>query len=83
MSFVQRLFRALLPPKWFASMEADSRLWKVRCHCGCTRSVWDLGGIRWKAAGNPRWYLRCPDCGKRSWHIVSRDPPPPSAPRDQ
>ena len=75
MSLFQRLFKAILPPRWAASMEADSRSWMVRCRCGFARSVWELGGIRWKAAGEPRWYRRCPQCGERSWHKVARERP--------
>ena len=73
MSSMQRFFAAVVPQRWFAAMEADSRLWIVRCSCGCATSVWDMGGIRYKAAGQSRWFLRCPQCGKRSWHTVSRD----------
>jgi hypothetical protein len=79
MSAVQKLFSALLPQRWMAAMEADSRLWMVRCSCGFARSVWDLGGIRYKASGQSRWFMRCPQCGQRSWHTVSRDQPPAQA----
>ena len=72
MSFFQKLFTALLPRKAAQDMEADSRSWMVRCKCGYERSVWDMGGIRWRAAGNPRWFMRCPHCGQRSWHTVYR-----------
>ncbi len=74
MSSAQKFFAALLPGRWMEAMEADSRLWIVRCSCGCARSVWELGGIRYKAVGEPRWFMRCPQCGRRSWHKVSRDP---------
>ncbi|HWB01826.1 MAG TPA: hypothetical protein VG796_02305 [Verrucomicrobiales bacterium] len=79
MSFFQRLFVRLFPRKWVENMEAHSRSWMVRCPCGFTQSVWDMGGIRWKAAGRPRWYLKCRKCGERSWHTVFREPQPPSA----
>ena len=73
MSSIQRFFTSLLPKKWAADMEAESRTWVVRCpSCGFERSIWDLGGIRWKAAGNPRRYLSCPQCGKAGWHTVER-----------
>lgn len=77
MSLTQKLFSLLLPKRWMAAMEADSRAWMVQCSCGFTRSVWELGGIRFKATGQPRWYLRCPQCGQRSWHKVYHDPQPP------
>jgi len=75
MSPIQRLFTRLLPKTWAASMEAHSRSWMVRCSCGFSRSIWDLGGIRWKAVGEPRSYMKCPECHQRSWHKISRDPP--------
>jgi len=76
MSFFQRLFTAILPRRWAESMEAHSRSWMVRCSCGFARSIWELGGIRWKAAGGrPRTYMKCPQCGQWSWHKVERDPP--------
>lgn len=73
MTFIQNLITSLVPRAWAQDMEADSRAWKARCpNCNHARSVWEMGGIRWKAAGNPRWLLRCPNCGQRGWHTVSR-----------
>ena len=56
MSFVQRLFTRLLPHKIAEDMEADSRawIWMLKCKWGYERSFWDIGGIRWKAFGNPK-----------------------------
>jgi len=83
LSFLQRFFVAIFPRGWAESMEADSRLWMVRCKCGFATSIWDLGGIRWKATGKPRRYMRCSKCGNASWHVISRDDPddyqPPAA----
>jgi hypothetical protein len=70
MSFMQKLFVALLPKKWAQSMEAESRTWMARCSCGFERSVWEAGGIRWKAAGKEYWFLACPHCGQSHWHTV-------------
>lgn len=72
MSFVQRLLIALLPDKWAADMEAHSRSWMIRCKCGHERSIWDIGGVRWRAYGNSRLFMRCPHCGERSWHKLYR-----------
>jgi hypothetical protein len=72
MSFFQRLFTRLLPRKWAEDMEADSRSWMLRCPCGFERSVWDIGGIRWKAVGNSKNLGRCPHCGKLTWHTMYR-----------
>ena len=72
MSSIQKLLLAVLPGSWAKSMEAESREWVFTCPCGHTRSVWDLGGVRWKAAGNPRQLMKCPSCGKITWHVLSR-----------
>jgi DNA-directed RNA polymerase subunit RPC12/RpoP len=73
MSAIQKLFTAFLSQKAAADLEAESRSWMVRCpSCSFERSIWELGGIRWKAAGNPRRYMRCPQCGKGGWHTISR-----------
>ena len=78
MSSIQKFLLAVLPDAWAKSMEAESREWMCTCPCGHSRSVWDMGGIRWKAAGNPRRGLNCPSCGQWTWHVVSRKPADPS-----
>ena len=82
-SRAQRLVGALVPRSWTASMEAESRRWMVRCQaCSFGRSIWELGGIRWKAKGTKWTWGRCPNCGKRGLHkIHHRDPSetPPEA----
>ena len=35
---------------------------------GFEQSFWEMGGIRWKAHGNRRNYMKCVSCGERSWH---------------
>ena len=71
MSRTQRLITSLVPKSWAESMEADSRLWMLQCpNCKFEQSIWDIGGIRWKAVGNQRNLLRCTNCGKRGWHLV-------------
>lgn len=75
MSWLQRLLVRILPRSWAESMEADSRSWMMQCSCGFARSLWALGGIRWKARGKPLTFsfMKCPQCGKRSWHRLVRD----------
>lgn len=70
MSSIQKLVVALLPKKWAESMEAESRTWMARCRCGFERSLWEAGGIRWKAAGKEHCYLSCPHCGQSHWHTI-------------
>ncbi len=74
-TFIQRFFLAILPRTWAESMVADSRAWKAHCPCGHARSIWDLGGIRWKATGNPKRMIDCPGCGQLMWHNVTKDVP--------
>lgn len=73
MNPIQKLITRLVPRAWTAGMEAESRQWIVRCDtCGHERSIWEMGGIRWKAVGNPRRWMRCPNCGKVGWHTAQR-----------
>ncbi len=73
MSSVQGFFESIMPKAWAEDMEAHSRSWMIRCpNCGFEQSVWDWGGIRWKAVGNPRTYLKCPNCGQKGWHVTYR-----------
>jgi hypothetical protein len=73
MSFVQRFFKAVLPDGMARQMEAESRSWFMRCEeCNAERSVWDAGGIRWKASGNPRRRLACAGCGRNTWQETFR-----------
>lgn len=69
MSSAQKFFIGLFP-RWAKDIEAESRRWMMRGECGHEYSVWDAGGVRWKAGGNPRRYRRCLQCGRASWHVV-------------
>lgn len=65
MTFWQKLLTRVLPGKMAEDMEAESRSWMMRCPtCGKEKSVWEAGGIRWKAAGNPSRFYFCRECGK-------------------
>lgn len=75
----QRLFQRLTSPELFAAMARDSRHWKAECpHCRAdTTNVWEMGGIRYKAAGQPKRRARCPRCGRKGWlriHWTGGDP---------
>lgn len=68
LSGTQRMFRRMTSPELFAAMERESRLWKAECpHCRAQISVWEMGGVRYKAAGEPRKRMRCPTCGQTGW----------------
>jgi hypothetical protein len=73
LSTVQRLLRAIVPTKLFQQMEAESREWIMTCsQCSAKRSVWDAGGVRWKAAGGGIVRARCYSCDRATAHKVSR-----------
>jgi hypothetical protein len=72
-SWIQRLVVRFLPRSWAEAAEADSRQWMVRCRsCGFERSIWDLGGVRWKGKRRSKTWGRCDECGKRGWHTIYR-----------
>jgi len=73
LSRTQRLAITLLP-WWAAAMEAESREWRGKCPCGHEFSVWDAGGVRFKAKGTPRTAMRCPGCGQTSSMTLTRRP---------
>ncbi|MEQ8411031.1 MAG: hypothetical protein RIC51_01770 [Erythrobacter sp.] len=71
MNLAQRLAKWMLGP----GVERESRQWMVECgHCHQAESVWNLGGIRYKAAGTKRTRSRCRACGHVSMRTVSRSP---------
>ncbi|MGH2829694.1 MAG: hypothetical protein ACRDJM_04355 [Actinomycetota bacterium] len=74
-SRMQRFVLGLMPRSKAAAAEAESRRWIMRClACDAERSVWDAGGIRYKAAGTPRRKMRCHSCGNVAWHEIRRLP---------
>jgi predicted RNA-binding Zn-ribbon protein involved in translation (DUF1610 family) len=76
MTGFQRLMTKILPAKWAQDMEAESRSWILHCpNCNFEQSLWDAGGIRWKAHSNKTALFRCPNCGKTSMHTMERRMP--------
>lgn len=68
MSFVQQFVTTILPKSWRQAIRHESQNWLLRCPaCGFIHSVWDLGGIRFKAASsNKKVRARCPHCSQIS-----------------
>ena len=70
----RNLVLRLMSPARRARAEAESRAWKATCpNCGTKTSIWDLGGLRYKAVGKPLRGLTCRVCGKVGLHKVARD----------
>ncbi|MFM7750427.1 MAG: hypothetical protein ACKOTF_08675 [Opitutaceae bacterium] len=72
MNGLRNLILRLIPGRWARAMESESRLWRSRCDCGHDWSVWDEGGIRWGAAGEPRRLRRCPACQRVAWRKLRK-----------
>ncbi|MCL4871010.1 MAG: hypothetical protein KJ063_18780 [Anaerolineae bacterium] len=69
MNALQRFLMWCMPGSWGEAMREESLHWLLRCpNCGLERSVWELGGIRWKAKGQPKRLLFCSQCGQRGLH---------------
>lgn len=74
MSWIQWFVTRLLPRRWGAVIEAESRAWEIVCQtCGHESNVWAEGGVRYKAAGDPVKLFRCPNCGP-AWHRLHKRP---------
>jgi len=56
------LILAVLPSAIAKDMESESRAWIMTCSQGHEQSIWDAGGIRYKAAGKPVKVAWCPAC---------------------
>lgn len=67
MSLIQQVFMFILPTSWAQSMKESSEAWKIECcECGHSRSVWETGGIRWKAGSSEkRTLVYCSQCDNR------------------
>ena len=76
MTLIQKLFLAVLPKKWADDMQVESRAWRIRCcGCGASRSVWEAGGIRWRAASvGKRTVVHCSHCGGFRAAVIERVP---------
>jgi len=73
LSRTQRLFSRLVDAETFAAMEAHSRGWFARClKCGHRRSIWELGGLRYKASGSSLTRLHCPGCARATGHTLEK-----------
>jgi hypothetical protein len=74
MSLIQRLLMRVLPERCAQDLKASSESWRIVCgNCGDSRSVWEAGGVRWRArSAGKRVWQRCPGCELNSWAAVER-----------
>lgn len=73
MTLIQRLI-ARLPRKWYDAMRAESEEWIFTCpQCGLARSVWEIGGVRYKAvSAGKRSLVWCTNCKQLRWMPLNR-----------
>lgn len=78
LSSMQAMLKRRTSPELFAAMQRESRLWKAECpNCRADTPLWEMGGVRYKAIGEPRKRMRCPKCGRAGWmrvHWTGGDP---------
>ena len=67
-----KFLKFILPENWFAAVKAGTRQWLIECPCGFARDLWDAGGVRYKAVGEPRTYNPCSKCGKGTWQKIRK-----------
>lgn len=67
-----RFLKFILPGRAFEAVRAGTKKWLMECPCGHKRDVWDAGGVRYKAVGEPRQLSLCPVCGKNRWHKIRK-----------
>ncbi len=84
MSRTQRWVLRVMPPSRRADIERESREWTMTCPGGHTTSIWEMGGVRYKARSVGKISNgRCATCGvsfigsvTRSAEKISRDVAP-------
>ena len=64
LSTTQKIVKFFSSPSKFEKIMYESKLYRFDCDCGQTASIWDIGGIRYKAYGKPTTMVKCPHCKK-------------------
>jgi len=67
-----RFLRFILPARAFAAVRDATKEWLAECPCGHKRDVWDSGGVRYKAAGEPRRLEHCPVCCRSTMQRIRK-----------
>lgn len=73
MPFLRDTILSVMPASWRESAIADSKTWIADCtRCDNRSNVWDLGGMRWKAYGQPLTLFPCPVCRRPTMHKLHK-----------
>lgn len=71
LSFTQKFMKMISSQQGFEAMQKESKTWMVQCsNCKYEKSIWEIGGIRSGATGNPKTYMRCSNCKQLNWHNI-------------
>ena len=63
LSQAQKIMKFFSSSERFEKMKSESLQWKFICPvCSREGSLWEAGGIRYKAKGKPKVRLKCPAC---------------------
>jgi len=60
---LQKFLLRFIPAAHRDATIADSLRWRFDCDCGHTFSIWEIGGIKYKATGESLNRVKCPACG--------------------
>ena len=76
MNRLQKIILSLFSPQKITEIQDESQRWHMICpRCGWKISVWDAGGIRWKATSyRKKTRGRCGGCGQSVWFAVESIP---------
>lgn len=66
------LLAKMLPASLMAQIEEESKSWYFKCSCGHEFDIWSMGGIRFKATGQPKRLVTCPGCGKTDFLTLNK-----------
>jgi hypothetical protein len=65
LSLAQKIAKALTSAATFEKLKEESiRYYFVCASCKKESNIWEIGGIKYKAAGKPLTGIKCPGCGK-------------------
>ncbi|UKN00452.1 hypothetical protein K6119_11990 [Paracrocinitomix mangrovi] len=73
LSTSQKVARFFTSKKKFSQMEEESKKWTFTCKsCGKISNIWEIGGIRYKAKGEPKVSIKCPECGEIAMQKITK-----------
>ncbi|MDX2359733.1 MAG: hypothetical protein QNK23_02925 [Crocinitomicaceae bacterium] len=72
-SKIQRLVGFFSSKSKKEAIKQESMLWGFTCeNCKKRSSIWEIGGVRYKAKGNPRTMIKCPECGTKVMQRITK-----------